>query len=91
MNVRAVGLKQSGLGGHFDPFGLRAHLELCIDARQLSTLVLGYRPPVVVPWKVIGIGTGIVLAISLIASLAPALGVSRAQPLELLQAGRAAT
>jgi hypothetical protein len=36
------------------------------------------------------VGVGIVMAVSLLASLAPAMNVARAEPLGLLQAGRAA-
>jgi putative ABC transport system permease protein len=71
--------------------GLLAGLEMSIDAREIGLLIVGYKPPVSVPWPIIFIGVGVVMAVSLIASLAPALHVARAEPLQLLQAGRAAT
>ena len=70
--------------------GLIAGIEMSIDAHQLSRITLGYAPPIVVPWGIVWIGTGIVLAIALIASVTPAVSVARTEPLELLQAGRAA-
>ena len=45
-------------------------------------------PPVPAPGP--GIGVGVVMLISILASLWPAIHVARAEPLSLLQAGRAA-
>jgi hypothetical protein len=39
----------------------------------------------------IGIGVGAVMAVAVVASVVPAIGVARKSPLSLLQAGRAAT
>jgi putative ABC transport system permease protein len=50
-----------------------------------------YSPPMQIPWGIILGGCGVLIAVALAASLWPALGVARAQPLELLQAGRAST
>jgi putative ABC transport system permease protein len=69
--------------------GWVAGLQLSVDAHQLSKIILGYDPPVTVPWGIIIIGTAIVLLIALIASIMPATTVARTEPLELLQAGRA--
>jgi putative ABC transport system permease protein len=70
--------------------GLVAGLEIAIDARQLTFNVLGYSPPMQIPWGVIAGGCVALVAVALGASFMPALGVARSQPLELLQAGRAA-
>lgn len=70
--------------------GLAAGFEMAINARQSWAVTLGYAPPIVVPWTRIGIGIGVVMAVSLLASLWPALHVSRTDPLSLLQAGRSA-
>ena len=70
--------------------GLTAGSLMSLDANQLSGVVIGYRPPISPPWTIIWIGTGIVMAISLLASLWPAADVARKEPLALLQAGRAA-
>ena len=43
-----------------------------------------------VPWDMVLIGVALIMTISLVASLFPALSSSRAEPLKLLQAGRAA-
>jgi ABC-type antimicrobial peptide transport system permease subunit len=43
-----------------------------------------------VPWEMVVIGVSVVMTISVVASLFPALTVARAEPLDLLQAGRAA-
>ncbi|MGH7178797.1 MAG: FtsX-like permease family protein [Tepidisphaeraceae bacterium] len=71
--------------------GLSAGLLMAIDARQSWGQLLGYLPPFSVPWKIVLLGAGIVVAIAIVASLAPALHVARKEPLELLQAGRAST
>ena len=70
--------------------GLAAGFLMAFDANALSGTVMGYRPPLAVPWPIILIGTGIVMVISIAASLWPALSVAHAEPLSLLQAGRAA-
>jgi putative ABC transport system permease protein len=70
--------------------GLSAGFLLAADARELNRVVTGYNPPVAVPWPIIAIGTAAVMAISLVASVGPAVGVARSEPLTLLQAGRAA-
>ena len=69
--------------------GLGAGLELSVDARKLTGTVLGYSPPLVLPWLPITLGCLAVMTVSISASLWPALNVARAEPLELLQAGRA--
>jgi putative ABC transport system permease protein len=70
--------------------GLAAGFVMAVDARELSRIVTGYYPPMAVPWGIVSIGTAAVMVISLIASLGPAVGVARTEPLSLLQAGRAA-
>ena len=69
--------------------GLAAGLEISIDARRLNGAVLGYAPPMNVPWGIVACGCLSVVVVSLAASLWPALDVALAQPLDLLQAGRA--
>jgi putative ABC transport system permease protein len=69
--------------------GLAAGLLLSVDASALTKTVAGYAPRLAVPWPIVWLGTGIVMAIALLASLWPAITVARSQPLELLQAGRA--
>jgi putative ABC transport system permease protein len=71
--------------------GVLAGLEIANDARQLSGAILGYSPPMQIPWRVVAAGCLASLAVALAASLWPAIGVARSQPLDLLQAGRAAT
>jgi len=71
--------------------GLIAGLHMSIDARQFSALIIGYKPPTVVPWAIVWIGMGVVLLITFVASIGPAIGVARTEPLTLLQAGRAST
>jgi putative ABC transport system permease protein len=71
--------------------GVAAGLEMSMNAEAVSVIVTGYRPPIVIPWHYVWIGIEIVIAVSILASLGPAVLVSRAEPLELLQAGRSAT
>jgi putative ABC transport system permease protein len=69
--------------------GLAAGFLMSVDANQLSAVLTGYKPEIFIPWPIIWVGVGIVMAISLLASLWPAVSVARAEPLRLLQAGRA--
>jgi putative ABC transport system permease protein len=69
--------------------GLVAGFEMAINANALGAAVTGYRPPIAVPWGIIFGGVGIILFISLAASIGPAVGAARTEPLTLLQAGRA--
>jgi ABC-type lipoprotein release transport system permease subunit len=62
---------------------------LCIDARQSWLRLVGYGPPLVVPWGAILIGVGAVMLASIAASLWPAVHVAKTEPLALLQGGRA--
>ncbi|HET6250612.1 MAG TPA: FtsX-like permease family protein [Tepidisphaeraceae bacterium] len=71
--------------------GIGAGSLMSINANALSGIVTGYHPPITIPWPVVGIGVFSVLFISLAASVWPAMMVARAEPLSLLQAGRAAT
>jgi putative ABC transport system permease protein len=70
--------------------GLLAGAEMSINASQEWKIIVGYNPPLVVPWKTVGFGVSVVMIISILASLWPALHVARSEPLALLQAGRAA-
>ena len=69
--------------------GLAAGLLMSVDANQLSGVLTGYQPPIFIPWPIIWVGVGIVMGISLLASVWPAASVARSEPLSLLQAGRA--
>ncbi|HEY0009912.1 MAG TPA: ABC transporter permease [Tepidisphaeraceae bacterium] len=68
--------------------GLAAGFIMTLDARTLMATAVGNYPPLVIPWDVIGLGVGVVIAISLLSSLIPAWRVSMREPLGLLQAGR---
>ncbi|MEZ0263986.1 MAG: ABC transporter permease [Phycisphaerae bacterium] len=70
--------------------GLGVGLLLSVNAMGLSRVTIGYVPPLAIPWGMLAFGTGLILTLSLLASLWPALTVARAQPLALLQAGRSA-
>jgi putative ABC transport system permease protein len=71
--------------------GVCSGLLLSFNDLGLSERLIGYVPGMSIPWDMIAIGVGIVLAIAVLASLWPAGAVAKAEPLELLQAGRAAT
>ena len=71
--------------------GVAAGSVMAIDAHMLQVLVIGYNPPLAVPWGIVSVGIGVVLAIALGASIWPAINVARTSPLSLLQAGRAAS
>jgi putative ABC transport system permease protein len=63
---------------------------MVINERGLSRYLLGFVYPFNPPWHVVGIGTAAVLLTALIASIWPASSLAKAEPLTLLQAGRAA-
>src|SRR5437762_3044321 len=69
--------------------GLVAGFQMSVDANGLSRYIAGYVVPLKPPWGLIGIGAGIVVVTAVLASIWPAAGVARAEPLALLQAGRA--
>jgi ABC-type antimicrobial peptide transport system permease subunit len=69
--------------------GLAAGGLLAIDAHALQVAVIGFNPPIDVPWDMIVLGIAIVMTIALGASAWPAINVARTEPLKLLQAGRA--
>jgi putative ABC transport system permease protein len=70
--------------------GLAAGFLMSFNAMGLSRFMLGYVTELTPPWGFISTAVGIVMAVALLASLWPAAHVARAQPLSLLQSGRAA-
>jgi putative ABC transport system permease protein len=68
--------------------GLAAGLLLSFNVRKFSAAMIGFDPPIVVPWGVVVIGCLGVLLLSLIATLGPALHSARKPVLNLLSAGR---
>jgi putative ABC transport system permease protein len=71
--------------------GLLSGGILASDAHLLGGDVLGYFPPVMIPWFYICVGSAAVMVVSVAAAIWPAVSVARAEPLTLLQAGRGAT
>ena len=69
--------------------GVPAGLLLSADAVVVQAAVTGYAPSLFIPWNFVVLGVGVIMAVSLLASLWPALLVARTETLELLQAGRA--
>jgi putative ABC transport system permease protein len=70
--------------------GLAAGFLMSINGMSLSEYIIGYVPKLSPPWGPIGLGMGVTLGISLLASIWPASYVARTEPLTLLQSGRAA-
>ncbi len=70
--------------------GVAAGAEMSVNARQLTVMTIGFKTDLVIPWGIIGVGAGVVLLIAIVGGILPAVRVSRAQPLALLQAGRSA-
>jgi putative ABC transport system permease protein len=100
--LRAVGLSQAELvrlvlaealllGLVACLMGTSAGLLMTLNARQLQSWVIGYVPPLRLPWGVLGLGVGAVLLVSITAALWPALSTARTAVLRLLQSGRAAS
>jgi putative ABC transport system permease protein len=69
--------------------GLTAGALMSLNARGLSAILIGFVPELAVPWTIVWAGSLAIMVISLLASLGPAIGVAKSEPLELLQAGRA--
>jgi putative ABC transport system permease protein len=99
--LRSIGLSRSTLlrvvlvealllGSIGAAMGLLCGGVMVFDSRHLLAMTIGHEPPLTVPWRVVGIGAGAVVAVSVLASLVSAVGVARREPLSLLQAGRAA-
>ena len=70
--------------------GLVAGLQMSLNANEFSYRILGYKPPIDVPWPVVWTGLLVIAAVSVLASFFPAWSASRREPLQLLQEGRAA-
>ncbi len=70
--------------------GVACGLWMTVNARQLMTIAIGHHPDIAVPWDIVLLGVGVVIGVSLAASIIPAIRVSRTEPLSLLQAGRSA-
>jgi putative ABC transport system permease protein len=69
--------------------GLPAGLELAVDAQSIQASLIGYSPPLAIPWNFLILGSGLIILVSVLASLWPAALVARTPTLDLLQAGRA--
>ncbi|HQY89908.1 MAG TPA: FtsX-like permease family protein, partial [Tepidisphaeraceae bacterium] len=67
--------------------GTLAGVTLGYNANKLYGYVLGYDPPMVVPWDVIGIAVIVVVALAMLAGVWPALSTARKGTLELLAGG----
>jgi putative ABC transport system permease protein len=71
--------------------GVGFGLLLATNAKHLYSVALGFDPPLVLPWDLIGLAAVIVVVLGLLATIVPAALAARKEPLALLQAGRAAT
>ena len=70
--------------------GVIAGFWMSVGANGLSRHILGHVIPMDPPWKIIFVGVGLVMLTAILASIWPAASVATDEPLELLQAGRAA-
>ena len=70
--------------------GVAAGLTMAINARRLQEWTTGYVPELRIAWDAVGLAVAVVIAVSLLAALWPAVTAARTQVLRLLQAGRAA-
>jgi putative ABC transport system permease protein len=102
--LRSQGVTRSGLFRMILAEGLLIGLITCLlslgfgilsgwcgaGISQYVSFFGGLAPPLVVPWAHLALGFGMALALCLAAALWPAVSTGRAEPLQLLQAGRAA-
>lgn len=100
--LRSIGLTRTGLvriilceavllGLIGSGLGVACGLTLTLNGRRLLDLTIGHHPPLDIPWQVVGIGISMVVGISLLASIVPAIQVGRTEPLHLLRMGRSST
>ncbi|HMO24901.1 MAG TPA: FtsX-like permease family protein, partial [Tepidisphaeraceae bacterium] len=71
--------------------GLVTGLVMSLDAWKFYDIMIGFRPPLVIPWGAIVAGVVVVLAGSVLATIFPAIRAARADVLSMLQAGRASS
>jgi putative ABC transport system permease protein len=71
--------------------GLGAGLLMSLNAWKFYDVLVGFRPPLTIPWGSIAIGGAVVMIGSVAAAILPAIGAARTEVLALLQGGRAAT
>jgi putative ABC transport system permease protein len=69
--------------------GLVAGFQMSWNAHGLARFIVGFVVPMSPPWGLISIAAAIVVLTAVLASIWPAASVARAEPLALLQAGRA--
>ncbi|MCY2952776.1 MAG: ABC transporter permease [Planctomycetota bacterium] len=70
--------------------GLAAGFLHFFDAHRITAILIGYTPPITIPWPMLWLGVGIIIFVALFAALFPAISAARTRPLDLLQSGRAA-
>jgi putative ABC transport system permease protein len=87
--LRLVLVEAMLLGAAGAAMGLAAGLLIVVNARGLTLLIIGFQPPLDVPWPAVLVALALVIILAVLASLWPALRVARSTPLELLRAGRA--
>lgn len=99
--LRSVGLTQSQLlrlifseailvGAVACGLGCTAGALMIVDAHKLGATITGFQMPIAVAWNYVAAGVVIVLVVAAAAAVWPAIHVARAEPLLLLQGGRAA-
>ncbi len=102
--LRSLGITRSGLFRMILAEGILIGLITCLlslgfgifsgwcgtGISQYVSFFGGLAPPLVIPWAQLSIGFGMALGLCLLAALWPAILTGRAEPLKLLQAGRAA-
>ena len=102
--LRAIGVTRSGLVRMVLAEAVLVGLVACllslgfgfsaawsgVTVAQFVSFFGGLAPPMVIPWSYLLAGVGGTLALCLLAGLLPAIGVGRADTLELLQEGRSA-
>lgn len=89
--IRIVLAEALLLGGVGVVLGLVGGTIMTTNGLGMARYIVGYVPPLAPPWGMIALGIAVTLAVALVASYWPARSVANSQPLELLQAGRAAT
>jgi putative ABC transport system permease protein len=102
--LRSQGITRSGLFRMILAEGILIGLITCIlslafgilsgwcgtGISQYVSFFGGLAPPLVIPWAQLSIGFGMAMGLCFLAALWPAISTGRAEPLKLLQEGRAA-
>jgi len=78
------------IGGVATVLGIAGGMLLSVSANHLTSKIVGYVVPLVIPWSVLLFGAAVTVSVAALAALRPAWTTAATDTLTLLKAGRAA-